>query len=177
MMTMFAGLAAPILATLMLLPGQETTTREQDVVKAWDDWRWARVARDRAALDRVLAEEFLFINPEGRLHPRAEYLGLVTRDETRITTIHGEEHQVRIYGDTAVLTGFVIVKKLEILGKEAADPPLRTTAVFVWRDGRWQAAMLQATRIGPCPEVAPGHHAASAPSSPPRLEGIRETGR
>lgn len=156
MTTMIAGLATPILGTLMFLLSQETATVEQDVVKAWDDLNRARAIQDRVALERTLAEEFLFIDPEGQIHSRAEYLGLAMQDESSITTIYGEEHRVRIYGDTAVLTGRVIVNRLESLGKEAPDPPIRVTAVFVMRDGRWQAATLQATRIGPSPKVAPG---------------------
>jgi hypothetical protein len=173
----FNGLVAPILATSMLLLGQAATADEHDVVKAWDDWHRARADQDGVALDRVLAQEFLYIDQGGRRHPRAEYLAPATRDEPPIITIHREELQVRAYGDTAVVTGCVTVKRLEILGKEAADPPVRTTAVFMMRDGRWQATIAQDTRIGPSPAVASGFHPATVPGSPPRPVGIQEPGR
>jgi hypothetical protein len=171
------GLVAPILVASMLLLGRAAAADEHDVVKVWDDWHRARADQDGVALDRVLAQEFLYIDHEGRRHPRAEYLALAARDEPRIITIHREELQVRTYGNTAVVTGCITVKRLEILGKEAADPPVRTTAVFVMRDGRWQAAIAQDTRIGPSSAVAPGLHPATVPGSLPRPVRVQGPGR
>jgi hypothetical protein len=173
----FNGLVAPILATSMLLLGRAATADEPEVVKAWDDWHRARADQDGVAPDRVLAQEFLSIDQEGRRHPRAEYLALAARDEPRIITVHREELRVRTDGDPAVVTGCVTVKRLEILGKEAADPPVRTTAAFVMRDGRWQAAIAQGTRIGPFPAAEPGFHPATGTGPPPRPVGIQQPGR
>ena len=57
----------------------------------------------------------------------------------------GRDIQVRVYGDTAVLTGRT-TQKGQFNGKDISGQT-RFTRVYLQQRGKWQAVAFQATRI------------------------------
>jgi hypothetical protein len=66
--------------------------------------------------------------------------------EAPLESLTSDELSVRVYGDTAVVTGRTIAK---VGGASPQTVTLRFTDVYVRRSGRWQAVASQATQLAP----------------------------
>jgi ketosteroid isomerase-like protein len=109
---------------------------------------------DRALYERVLADDFTHTSHSGVFKTRAEWLaedkfGGKTDPRPGRTTYDAfdvDDLAVRVYGDTAVVTGHSTPR-----GRDAKGEPIRGQYRFlrVWvkRQGRWQAVAFQGTRI------------------------------
>jgi ketosteroid isomerase-like protein len=114
----------------------------------------AVIAGDRAYYDRVLAEDFTHTSHSGVFKTRAQFMAESKFDEqkdlksarTRYDAYDVDDLAIRIYGDTAVVTGRTSPK-----GRTAQGQPItgqyRYLRVWVKRQGRWQAVAFQGTRI------------------------------
>jgi ketosteroid isomerase-like protein len=106
---------------------------------------------DYRYFDRVEAEEFIFTDSAGGVTSKKEDLAGEKDCHKSDGTYDVDETDVRLYGDTAVVTGRVTITR-----KNKEDKLLvrrsRFTDVFVWRDKRWQLVAGHSSRI---PEPAP----------------------
>jgi ketosteroid isomerase-like protein len=106
---------------------------------------------DYRYFDRVEAEEFIFTDSAGGVTNKKEDLAGEKDCHKSDGTYDVDETDVRLYGDTAVVTGRVTITR-----KNKEDKLLvrrsRFTDVFVWRDKRWQLVAGHSWRI---PEPAP----------------------
>ena len=105
----------------------------------------ALVSADYAALDRVLADELTYTHSTARMDTKAAYLEPLLAGQTRYQRLEPSDITVRIYGDTAVLTGRMLSLAL-VSGKESRTD-LRFTSVWILRDARWQMIAWQSTRV------------------------------
>ena len=97
----------------------------------------------RTALRSALAEDLIYIHAGGQTQTKGEYIAAVTKGAGRYESFAESDTRIRVYGQTAVLTGFVDVK---LVGREPYR--VRTIEVYVENGGRWQLAAKQSTRIG-----------------------------
>src|SRR5215470_12305072 len=109
----------------------------KELLSLEDEWL---NARDAGTLERILADDFVHPVPQGVFLNKAEhiewYVGHLPPANRKTRFDH---MRVRIYGDTAVVTGMVIA------GDESGKEVGRTvfTDVFVHHDSRWQAVNAQ----------------------------------
>ncbi|HEV2761883.1 MAG TPA: nuclear transport factor 2 family protein, partial [Pyrinomonadaceae bacterium] len=102
--------------------------------------------RDRAAAERMLAEEFVRTGPRGEVWDRAQTLTNFPADDgTAGRSVHFEDERIRVYGDVAVVTGVGVLKGAEKSGGEF-ELRNRCTFVLVKSGGRWRAVAAQQTR-------------------------------
>jgi ketosteroid isomerase-like protein len=114
----------------------------------------AVVTGDRAFYDRVLAEDFTHTSHSGVFKTRAEFMAENKFDEkkdfksgrTHYDAYDVDELAIRIYGDTAVVTGRTSPKGLNAQGQPISGR-YRYLRVWVKRQGRWQAVAFEGTRI------------------------------
>ncbi len=104
------------------------------LVRQWDE---ADVKKDVAMLDHLLADEFAFV---GGIDKK-KYLAFVESGDAGIGSAVSDNVKVRIYGDTAVLTGLDTIKGKR-KGQEYVERYLYTD-VWVKRDKRWQCVATQ----------------------------------
>jgi ketosteroid isomerase-like protein len=115
----------------------------------------AVVRGDRSLYERVLAADFTHTSHSGKFKTRAEWMaedkvenrqGKPQAGKTTYEAFDVDDLAVRIYGETAVVTGRSTPK-----GRNAKGEPMRGQyrflRVWVQRDGRWQAVAFQGTRI------------------------------
>jgi ketosteroid isomerase-like protein len=115
----------------------------------------AVVRGDRAFFERVLAADFTHTSHAGKFKTRAEWMAedkVENRQrkpqpgKTTYEAFDVDDLAVRIYGETAVVTGRSTPK-----GRTAKGEPIRGEYRFlrVWvkRGGSWQAVAFQGTRI------------------------------
>ena len=111
-----------------------------------DAWDAAIVRKDRAAIAANMAESFVQIGSDGRLADKAQFLEGITADKLVIAPYTVEEFRVRVYGDTALLTG-----RTDMHGSWDGKPfesHYRFTDTYVREaDGAWRVVNVQTTEI------------------------------
>jgi ketosteroid isomerase-like protein len=107
---------------------------EQEVEKFEREWSEAYKQHDKATLERILADGFVFTDPQGKVHNKAQYIDLALHEEILSYTL--SDLAVHVHGDTGIVTG-VWHAKYMVDGKEQSGT-LYFTDVVVKRAGRWQ---------------------------------------
>jgi hypothetical protein len=110
---------------------------EQQLARAW-------VEADRAAIDRIIAEDWTTTSMTGEVLTRGEVMASMFRERTKpIAAMAIDDLRVRPLGSVAVVTGRTTARATGA----NTDVVLRFTDVFTLRDGRWQIVASQGTRI------------------------------
>lgn len=120
---------------------------EQELIKLENDWSQAAVKRDRAALPRFYADEYIFTDEDGAVSDKAKDIADISSGAFRLTSYKFEDLKVHIYGDVAVVTGRNTITGIWEQIERDISGPYRFTDVFVKRNGRWQCVASQASRI------------------------------
>jgi ketosteroid isomerase-like protein len=117
---------------------------EQALMQMERDWTEAALKKDAAALDKILADDWVGQGPTG-VATKAEALADLKSGDNKIESETLGDMKVRVFGDTAVVTGSDD-EKSSYKGKDTSGHYLWTD-VFVKRQGRWQAAASQGTLV------------------------------
>lgn len=134
-----AFLAAVVLAAL---PFVSAVAGDAEDVNAAEEARYAvMIAQDRAALAAILADEFIYHQPSGRVQDKEGYIEQVTGGDVRIKKAERYDIKINVYGTSATATGSTRVD-VELKG-EPKQFDLRFLDVWVKRDGRWQIVARQ----------------------------------
>lgn len=115
------------------------TEAQQRIVRLEE--RWLANENSPAALDEILADDFVHVVPEGIISKK-EHIDFVRAHPFGPFAVHKfEKLDVRVYGNVAIATGIV----LAIRTNKEPSKPERTlfTDVFAFRNGRWQAVNAQ----------------------------------
>jgi len=118
-----------------------------EILTIEDQWATAIERQDGAAIERFAAEDFRFLEEDGRWLNRAEYIAARSHNPDNVKSAVQDEIEVRQYGDAAIATGRSILH-----GTRAGKPfvyRFRWTDMYVRRDGRWQAVSGQLTPLPP----------------------------
>jgi uncharacterized protein (TIGR02246 family) len=97
---------------------------------------------DQDALAHLLAEDFVFTDPEGKLVGKAEWIAEMTRGKVTYESFEIDDLRVRVYGDAAVTHGRVSVRSRSESG--VSSDRYCYTAMYVRQYGRWQVVAEQA---------------------------------
>lgn len=103
----------------------------------------AAMRRDASFTERTLADDYLGIGPLGQVTTKSETVTARKSAQLRYDSIDLSDLVVRLYGNTAIVTGRADVKGKD-LGEDFSGP-YRYTRVWVKRNGQWQTASYQAT--------------------------------
>src|SRR5262245_28629607 len=107
----------------------------------------AIVQQDAAALERLLAQDFVVTKMGGKLSNKAQEIADAKSGETKFETGRSEDVKVRLYGDTAIVNGRWVEKSVT-KGKSFDGSHLYTT-VYLKRNGKWQIVSDQVTPVTP----------------------------
>jgi ketosteroid isomerase-like protein len=130
--------------TAARIPEQNNSV-EQAVLKVTQEWLAADERHDRAALNRIIADDFLGTAPMGNTVSKRDIIPREgTEAEAHGLSINGQDIKVRVFGDTAIVTGRGVPKTPE----RAERGELRFTVVFVKRAESWQ---MVAAHLSPVP--------------------------
>jgi len=99
-----------------------------------------------ASFDKYLADDFTLIMPNGTLLTKPVIMEGWRSGATTYQKFDLSDLKVRIYGNTAVVTG-VATNMGTQADYKATYVPTRFTRVLVKRDGVWRCVSLQNTRI------------------------------
>src|SRR5712692_1724286 len=128
-----------------MLSAQGQSDVEQTLLQLEHDWSQADLHKDAAALNRILAVDWIGIDFEGTVLTKAQALKGIASDAASLESTTLRNMKVRIYGDTAIITG-TDTEEGEYHGKDSSGSYVWTD-VFVRRNGRWQAVSSQSTKL------------------------------
>ena len=111
------------------------------------DWNNASLKRDASWFERNYASDVTEISSRtGALANKAQAIADTRTDKAVLQSLDLSDLNVRVEGNTAVVTGVNRVVGRDAQGK-AMDQRVRFTDVFIKRDGRWQVWATQGTVI------------------------------
>jgi ketosteroid isomerase-like protein len=106
-------------------------------------WLNAEKNHDAATFDKLVADDWIATTPDGKRQTKAERAAEIIASDIDSATLG--EMKVRVFGDTAVVTGTddeITMKD----GKKSTDHYVWTD-VFVKRNGKWLAVASQTAQI------------------------------
>jgi ketosteroid isomerase-like protein len=145
-----------VVVTAALLPftsgqaEQESTNNNsgQEVRQMIEKYRTALLHRDIPALERIWADDYVFVNASGEVVTKTQRLANLKSAATSFESIKEEENlTVRVYQNSAVATSRVTIK-----GQYSGQPisgQYRSTHVWVKGPTGWQLVSNQLTALPP----------------------------
>ena len=128
---------------------------EQEIIKLAHEWLDAAGRRDRATLDRILAEDFLISGwqPEGRLADKQFYVEDCLKPvDIQEGSYQFDRWKVRRYGDTAVVNCVLDIHA--IVGGHKWGGEVLITDVWVREQDTWRVVTRHTSPIVREPELA-----------------------
>ena len=137
-----------VIAVLFLTPASVTLAQKRSaerdqsksvaqVIRQLDHERiQAQISADRAALDRLYADDFIGIGPSGTVRTKPQVLSDFTSGSLKFQSITTDDVQVRVYGNTAVETGRSTMHGQDKNKTVPVDN--RFTRVWVKQRGHWR---------------------------------------
>jgi ketosteroid isomerase-like protein len=118
---------------------------QEELLKLEKEFEQAIIKNDAEAIGRFLADDWIIIGPDGGIIDKSRFLGVIKSGALTHETMESDDIRVRIYGDTAVVTGLTTTKG-KYSGQDFTTQE-RATDVFVKQNGRWQCVLSQLTRF------------------------------
>ena len=125
------------------------STVEDEVRRIESEWGDAFERKDIAALDRLMDDEYILTDPLGSVRSKAESLEALKKNEVLFESTKSDNVNVRINGDTAVVTGRSTFRG-RYKGWSMAGQ-YQYTDVLVKRRGSWKAVGSHITALGTGP--------------------------
>ena len=128
--------ALPIVGVLCLChcsAQQDQKEVERYIVSSERQWAESVATGDTSAIERILADDFIGVDPKGRLYTKQQMIGDTPNAPKHFVSNRLNDVKVRFYGKTAVAQG-----------SETWEKRSGERGRFVWtdtwlrRNGRWQ---------------------------------------
>ena len=119
---------------------QALAATKRQIAALEEDWIKAVVKRDAAAFDRLLAPSFVYTEDD-RVYTKAQLIKEVTTGSDTVTAGRNEDLTVRVYGNTAIATGWLILVGRGASG--AFERRFRYTDTWLRTGNRWRVIAAQ----------------------------------
>ena len=130
-----------------VVKGQMISDSERDI-RELETQRFRAMERvDVATLNRILSDELIYTHANGLQQTKAQLIGVLGSGDMKYESITPDDIRVRIYNETAVVTGRASMK-IKARGEEQTFK-LCYLDVYVKQDSRWQMVAWQSSRVAP----------------------------
>jgi ketosteroid isomerase-like protein len=142
------------LVWLLILMGSAVCARTQDsddagtrskILALEHAWNQAEAFNDLRALDSIFDSRLIYIDSDGTLMTKAEFLAHVK--SSHLQQVITQSMSVEVFGDTAIATGTYLVK--EFKGGRNIQHRGRFVDAWVRKDQAWVCIAAEATPILP----------------------------
>jgi len=136
---------ASVLAVAALVGLAWAANVEEELKKLETDRAAAAVKGDVATLEKQTSDDYTFINLYGQMSDKSQMVNNFKTGRTKLTSNEISDMKVRLYGNTAVITG-----KADVAGTMAGKDTkgqIMFTRVYVKKGGSWQSVAFQQTLV------------------------------
>jgi len=150
-------LAAPLVAHAQMpaaKPSEKNDKAAQEVIDFRNKYIEAEENRDVAYLDKILADDFFALNPQGKLLDKAGQLANLKRPDRTLKVSNARETHVQFYANGAVA---VLTEHVTVDGRDKGVPfggELRFLRVFAKQNGSWKVVLAQSSPMPDQPAAA-----------------------
>ncbi|MGP8173991.1 MAG: nuclear transport factor 2 family protein [Terracidiphilus sp.] len=131
--------------------GQRHESRHE-IFQLEETWRNALLKGDIAAMDSLLADDYMAITASGTLQTKEETLASLRSGKVHFTALDISDRRVRFYGTTALVTSLAQAQGTSTEGDISGS--YRCTRVYVRNpQGTWKIVSFEANKIR-----EPGEH-------------------
>ena len=137
---MYLTLIAVVLFSLAAIPSWAAENVKDELTKLEKQWAEAGPKGDLIAFfNRIASDDYIIIDETGDIRNKQQELASMRREKITVSTV--EALNVRVYGETAVVTG-----RFAITGSNESQPfsvSGRFTDVWVKQEGQWRVVSTQ----------------------------------
>ena len=140
-----AFMIASVLSVATLFGLAWAANTEKELKKLETDRAAAVVKGDVATLEKQTSDDYTLINMYGQMSGKSQMVDNFKSGKTKLTSNNISDMKVRVYGNTAVITG-----KADVAGTMAgkdAKGQIAFTRVYVKKGGSWQSVAFQQTLV------------------------------
>ena len=130
------------LGTAVGFGGTPKADAKKAVLAAEQAYVDAMIKHDKAALEKLLADDLVYIHSSSKNETKAEVIQAVTSGSATYESIDFRDTTVRQYGDVVITN-----HKATIKTKQTGVANLLVTHVWVKEKGGWKFASRQASRL------------------------------
>jgi hypothetical protein len=121
-------------------PAAGTSGDRDQILQLERDWTQSFVTMDVAANQRIVADDFLGTEPDGKRMTKADLIaGVKTGEALQSNRLNEDDVTMRFYGQTAIVNGSESWKR----NSDRQAGRYIWTDVFVKRNGKWQVVASQ----------------------------------
>jgi len=143
--TFILGLTLSFVPSLFSSDAPRVNVYEREVLEADRQYIDAHINRDVAALDRLLAEDFVIGGRFGGVTGKAQRLSLLTDSGFSFVDINSSGTRVTASENAGEVSGYAVLRG-GYGGREYTSPSYRYVRRFERRDGRWQVVGVETSR-------------------------------
>lgn len=140
---LLAGLVVLVFGAAII--AQQKVSVGQELIKLEDEWANAAVKGDIVLLDKIMADDYIWTDPNGVVWTKAESLAVLKSGEDKILSMVGSDMKARVYGDAAVVLGCSTTKET-LKGKDVSGV-FRFTDTWIKKAGRWVCVATHSSKI------------------------------
>lgn len=129
-----------LLALVSPAVGVAQSNPKKQIAALEEDWIKAVVRRDATAFNRLLGPDFVYTEGD-RVYTKAQLIKEVTTGSDTVTSGRNEDLVVRVHGNTAIATGWLV-----LIGRGSAgafERRYRYTDTWLRMGGRWRVIAAQ----------------------------------
>lgn len=135
-------------STPAALTDQDRAAIVQTIFGYADEWSAVTLSKDVAALDRILAPDFIYTVDNGDLHDKESFIALYQNDPNTCTRAEGSDLKAHWYSDDVVVITGVFDTECQDPEGNAVTGKGRWTNVYMHRDGEWRCVVGHSTDVG-----------------------------
>jgi len=141
------GLPLVLFSLALISPSlpQESRADEGRILALETAWNHAEQSKDVAALDQLLAPQLVYIDYDGSISSKREFLANVKSEGLAPEQITNEQQTAHVFGDCAVVTG--VYRERGMNKGKPYNRRGRFSDTWVKMNGTWQCVASQSTLI------------------------------
>jgi ketosteroid isomerase-like protein len=129
-----------------MTPTHSNENIQQELFRAQEQF-WAALQRkDRKALERLLADDFIGRSPGQSNQDRTAFIDTLTGFPVQVRSVGSDNLEVHVFGIVAVVTG-VQVAQLERADGQVKENRIAITNVFQQQGGHWLLKFAHAVSL------------------------------
>jgi len=137
-------LSLGFLATLLFVTTAFAADIPKDLRKAVEDYDHAQVNANGAELRRLVADDYVLVNSNGRVQKKADLIADYLAPDYKIEPFTVLEPIEKVWNDGAVMGGLVHLKGIS--GGKPFAISLRFADIWAKRNGKWQVVYTHVSK-------------------------------